>query len=113
MTSFRDKTMDNSPFLSLAGEEQEELARSKKKVKDVNHERFREGPESGSSSPNHGLGSWNGLALFREKLVGEVPSGYTHAFCFGDIRENDEDSDEEVENLREGLVTVKFSKEFK
>lgn len=35
------------------------------------------------------------------------------AFCFGDIRENDEDSDEEVENLREGLVTVKFSKEFK
>lgn len=57
MTSFRDKTMDNSPFLSLSREEQEELARSKKKVKDVNHARFREGPESGSSSPNHGLGS--------------------------------------------------------
>ena len=69
----------SSPSLSLSREEQEELARSNKKVKDVKHVGFREEPGSGSgsSSPNHGQGPWNGLATFRDKLVGEIPWVFT------------------------------------
>nr|POE60561.1 uncharacterized protein CFP56_66079 [Quercus suber] len=103
----------NSPPLSLSREEQEELARSNKKVKDVNHAGYRVGPDSGSSSQSHGFESWNGSASFKDKLVGEIPGAYTQAFCFGEAMEDDVESDEEVENLREGLVAVKFSKECK
>ena len=50
---------------------------------------------------------------FKDKLVGEIPSAYTQAFNFRDLMENNVESDEEVEMLRQGLVAVKFSKEFK
>lgn len=82
-------------------------------MKDVNHVGYREGPGLGSSSPKHGFGSWNGLASFRDKVVGNIPGAYTQAFYFGEAMDDDADSDEEVENLRQGLVAVKFSKEFK
>lgn len=42
------------PSLSLLQEEQEELACSDKKVKDVKHAGFREEMGSGPSSPTHG-----------------------------------------------------------
>lgn len=104
----------SSAFLSLSREEQEEeLVRSNKKVKDVKHAGYREEPGSGKSSPNHGQGSWNGSATFRDKLVGEIPGAFTQAFCFSELMEDDADSDEEVDNLREGLVAVKFSRDFK
>ena len=45
--------------LSLSREEQEELTRSKKKVKDVKHAGFSERSVSGPSSPVKGLGLWN------------------------------------------------------
>ena len=45
--------------LSLSREEQEELTRSKKKVKDVKHAGFSERSVSGPSSPVKGLGPWN------------------------------------------------------
>ena len=101
----------NSSSLSLSREEQEELARSNKKVKDVNHAGYREGPGLGSSSPN--CGPWNGAASFKDKVVGDIPGAYTQAFCFGEAMDDAADSNEEVENLRQGLVPVKFSKEFK
>lgn len=41
---------------SLSQEEQEELARSNKKVKDVSHAGFSEGQYSGPSSPSHNVG---------------------------------------------------------
>ena len=50
---------------------------------------------------------------FKDKLVGEIPSAYMQAFSFGDPMKDGEDSDEEVEALHEGLVAVKFSKDFK
>ena len=37
---------------------------------------------------------------FKDKLVGEIPSAYTQAFNFGDLMENNVESDEEVETLR-------------
>lgn len=45
--------------------------------------------------------------------MGEIPGAFTQAFSFGDIMDDDADSDEEVETLRQGLVAIKFSKEFK
>jgi len=99
--------------LSLSREEQEELARSKKKVKDVKHARFSEGHESGSSSPVKGLGPYNQSMSFKDKLVGEIPGAYIQAFNFGGLMEDDVESDEEVETLRQGLVAVRFSRDFK
>ena len=103
----------SSPSLSLSREEQEELARSNKKVKDVKHAGFREEMGSGPSSPTHGQGPWNGSATFRDRLIGEIPGAFTQAFCFGELMEDEVESDEEVENLREGLVAVKFLGDFK
>ena len=99
--------------LSLSKEEQEELSRSKKKVKDVRYARFRDKQESGPSSPNRGAGPWNQSMSFKDKLVGEIPGAYIQAFNFGEAMEDDAELNEEVENLRHGLVAVKFSSEFK
>ena len=100
---------------SLSREEKDELARSKKKVKvkDVNHAGFSEEPSSSPSSPSHGPASGNQGMSFKAKLLGEIPGAYTQAFNFGESMEDDADSDEEVESLRQGLVAVKFSKDFK
>ena len=105
----------SSHSLSLSREEQEELACSNKKVKDVKHIGFREEPgsESGLSSPNHGQGPWNGSATSKDKLVGEIPSVFIQAFCFGELMEDEADLDEEIDNLREGLIAVKFSRDLK
>ena len=99
--------------LSISREEQDELTRSKKKVKDVKHVGFSEGHESGPLSPVKGLNPWNQSMSFKDKLVGEIPGAITQAFNFGDLMEDDVKSDKEVEMLRQGLVAVKFSKEFK
>ena len=105
----------SSPSLSLSREEQEELARSNKKVKDVKHAGFKEelGLGLGPSSPNHGQGPWNGSATLKDKLVGEIPRAFTQAFCFGELMEDEANSDEEVDNLCEGLVAVNFSRDIK
>lgn len=62
---------------------------------------------------NHEQGGWIDTGSFRDKLIGDILGAYTQAFYFGDNMEDDEGSDEEVKNLREGLVVVKFSKDFK
>ena len=103
--------METSRSLMLLTEEQEELTRSNKKVKNVGHAGFQEGLDMPSSS--HSNGSWNQTGTFKDKLVGEVPSAYTQAFSFEDSMEDDIDSEDKVENLREGLVAVKFSKDLK
>ena len=62
---------------SLSCEEQEELARSTKKVKDVCHAGFCEGQGSGSSSLSHAGGAGNHNISFKDKLLGEIPDAYT------------------------------------
>nr|POE49862.1 hypothetical protein CFP56_26778 [Quercus suber] len=95
----------------LSTEEQAELSRSNKKVKNVGHAGFQEGLDMPSSS--HSNGSWNQTGTFKDRLMGEVPGAYTQAFSFEDYMEDDIESDDEVETLREGLVAVKFSKDLK
>ena len=103
--------MNSSSSPSLSREEQEELARSNKKVKNVSHAGFSDSSDSRPSSPTLLQGMWSGTISFKVKVVGEIPGAYTQAFNFEDIMEDDEESDDEVEALREGLVAVKFPTE--
>ena len=99
---------------ALSREEQEELARSNKKVKDVNLSGFREGQDSMPSSLSHCYGPWKRAKSFKDKLIGEIPGAFSQAFNLVDRMEDESDSDEgEVNTLREGLAAVKFSKDFK
>ena len=100
-------TAESSRSLMLSTEEQEELSRSNKKVKNVGHAGFREGMDTNSSSP------WQQAETFKDRLLGEVSGAYTQAFSFEDPMEDVEESDDEMEALREGLVAVKFSKDLK
>ena len=45
--------------------------------------------------------------------MGEIPGAYVKAFDFSDLLDMEADSDEEVEELREGLATVKLTRETK
>jgi len=45
--------------------------------------------------------------------VGEIPGAYAKAFDFSDLRDMEADSNEEVEDLREGLAAVKLMRETK
>ena len=97
----------------LSREEEAELSRSKKKVKEGYHADFNDGiSESGQSQG--GQNSWGAAKKsFKEKLVGEFPGVYAKAFEFSDILDLDADSDEEVEELREGLTAIKLTRETK
>jgi len=63
--------------------------------------------------PTHEQETRTDSGSFRDKLIGDIPSAYTQAFCFYDSMEDEDGFDEDVENLHEGLVAVKFSKDFK
>lgn len=47
---------------------------------------------------------------FKDKLVGIIPGAYTQAFNFSVGMEEDSDSDDEIQELREGLAAIKLSK---
>ena len=100
--------------LALSQEEQAELTRSNKKVKNVNHTDYGEGQDAMPPSPNHSFSPWNRAVSFKDRLMGEIPGAFSQAFKLVDNMEDESDSEEaEVEALREGLATVSFSKEFK
>nr|POF20891.1 uncharacterized protein CFP56_37509 [Quercus suber] len=105
--------MTSSSFLSLSSEEQAELVRSNKKVKNVYHAGFSDSSDSRPSSPNQTQGMGSRAISFKDKVVGEIPGVYSQAFNFGDLMEDDEEIEDELEALREGLVAVKFPRELK
>ena len=99
---------------SLSREEKEELVRSTtKKVKSVSHTGFGEGHSFGPVSPSRDGGSWNPNTSFRDKLLGEILGAFSQAFNFEDGMDDDVESDEEVETLRQGLLAVKIPSELK
>lgn len=105
-----------SPLLApFSWEEEAELAQSNKKVKDVNHAGFGDGNEVERPCLDqvHVLRPPSLPPSFKEKLVGEIPGAYTQAFNFAELMEDNVESDDEVEQLREGMAAVKFTKEFK
>ena len=70
-------------------EEEAELKRSTKKVKD--------------SHPSFGDGS------FKDKLLGDLPSAYAQASQFNPLEEDETFSDDELDDLTEGVAAVRFS----
>jgi len=50
---------------------------------------------------------------FRDKLLGEIPGAYNQAFAFDKKMEADIESNEEMEEQREGFIVVKLSKDVK
>jgi len=79
----------------------------------VNHVDFSDSQDSRPSSPTQSQGLWSRAVSFKDKVVGEILGAYTQAFNFGDLMEDDAESNDEVNAFREGLVAVNFSKEFK
>ena len=97
----------------LSREEEAELSRSKKKVKEGHHADFNEALHENGHLQG-GPSSWGAeKKTFKDKLVGEIPGAYAKAFDFSDLMDMEADSDEEVEELREGLAAVKLTRETK
>nr|POE55904.1 hypothetical protein CFP56_76274 [Quercus suber] len=97
----------------LSREEEVELSRSKKKVKDVHHADFNDGASDGGHSQSHQNAWGSTRASFKEKLVGEMPRAFAKAFDFSDLMDAEAESDDEVSDLREGLTAVKLSRVMK
>nr|POE91809.1 uncharacterized protein CFP56_64217 [Quercus suber] len=100
-------------MLAIALFEEAELFRSKKKVKEGFHAEFNEG-SSESGQAQGGQTSWGtDKKTFKDKLVGEIPGAYAEAFEFSDLLDSEAESDEEMEELSEGLAAVKLTRETK
>ena len=80
---------------TLSREEEAELARRKKKVKDYHHAEFNVGSRESSPAPGQQNTGSFAKASFKEKLVGEMPRDYVNAFDFESLMEEDEFSDGE------------------
>lgn len=88
-------------------EEDEELERSTKKVKE-NHS---QGVNSRPASPRTN-GSGGGFS-YKEKLVGEIPGAFEQAFAFANDMELEAESDDESADLEVGIAVVNLSGERK
>ena len=97
----------------LSQEEEAELHRSTKKVKE-SHPSNPYTDYSTIDSVFSSLSSLKGPKLsFKDKLIGEILGAYVQAFDFSNHLDDEMESDSEVENLSEGFAAVKLSKEFK
>ena len=84
---------------SLSIEEEAELARSNKKVKDAHHANFCKRLNA-SEGPGRNLS-------FKEKLVGAIPGAFSQAFLFSNHMEAESDSNDELRNS--GKVWLRLS----
>ena len=106
-------SLAHSKLRTLSREEEAELSRSTKKVKDIHHADFSEISSENGHSPRSFRERVLPNKSFKDKLVGEIPGAYAQAFDFTDQMEDDADLDDEVAGLREGLAVVKLMKETK
>lgn len=101
----------------LSREEEAELARSNKKVKDFHHAEFNNGSREGSPSFDFHNNETSSGASFKDKLVGDIPGAFMKAFDFESLMDEDLESDgeneEDVNRNRAGWVNVRLSKETK
>lgn len=88
-------------------EKKNELVRSTKKVMDSHHANNDNSPIRTRDS------TYSPKLSFRDKLVGELLRAYSQAFAFSNHMEADSDSDKELEEVKEGFVSVSLLKETK
>lgn len=86
-----------------SGEEDAELQRSTKKVKEDFH------PGSSQTSLESDMDASNTMS-FKAKLVGDVPGAFAQAFKLHANEDEEPFSDEEVDDPPEGTVAIKLSK---
>ncbi|XP_030948989.1 uncharacterized protein LOC115972900 [Quercus lobata] len=97
----------------LSREEEVEISRGKKKVKDIHHAEFNDGSSDGGHSQSY-RNTWGSAgASFKDKLVGKISGAFVEAFDFSDLMDAEAKSDDKVSGLREGLAAVKLSRETK
>ena len=101
----------------LSREEEAELARSNKKVKDIHHADFNNDIREEPCPFRDTDRSSQGRKSFKDKLVGEIPGAFAEAFDLTDQMEEDPDSDDDDVDIgdssRVGMVAMKLSKETK
>ena len=100
----------------LSREEEAELARSNKKVKDIHHAEFNEGLRESSPPPRYQSSDSFAKTSFNDKLIGEMSGAYVKAFDFDNLMEEDDSDGEGGEDngqIRKGWVTVKLTKDTK
>ena len=102
---------------TLSREEEAELARSNKKVKDITHAEFNGGSRASSPSSESQATGFTNRTSFKDKLVGEILGAFAKAFNLTDHMEEDMDSDDENGQaafpVREGQVKIKLSSDTK
>lgn len=91
----RKLSRESSPFLSR--EEEAELARSNKKVKDVHHASFNEDQGHSLGFPFVGNGQVPLKVSFKEKLLGHIPGSYNQM-------EAEPEIEQETSVLKEGFA---------
>ncbi|KAL0008051.1 hypothetical protein SO802_009553 [Lithocarpus litseifolius] len=97
----------------LSREEEAELRRSTKKVKEYHSLESRQETVS-HGADLHAMAGSNGVSpSFKDKLIGEIPGAYVQAFDFSEYIEDEMEAEPVVETLREGFAAVKISKELK
>lgn len=102
---------------TLSSEDEAKLSLSNKKVKDIHHANFSEGPREEPSPPTDSEPNSQGSKSFRDKLIGEIVGAYAEDFDLIDQMEEDFDSDDDDADVgdlpRTGVVSLKLSKETK
>lgn len=57
--------------------------------------------------------SFSNKLSFKDKLLGEILGAYSQAFAFSDHMDAEFESNEEIEEVREGMAAISLSKETK
>ena len=113
LASFPLKIMSLRSTQKLSHEEEAELDRSTKKVKE-SHPSNSYTKYSTIDLGFHSPSSLKGPKLsFKDKLISEIPGAHIQAFDFSNHLDDEMESNFEVENLKKGFAAVKLSKEFK
>lgn len=99
--------------LFLFQEEEAELDRSNKKVKDVHHANFNENQGHFLGAPFVGNEQVPLKFSFKEKLLGDIPGAYKQAFDFTDQMDAEPEKDRVISVLIEGFAVVTLSFEVK
>lgn len=102
---------------TLFREEEAELTRSNKNVKEISHAEFNGRTRIGSPPPENQYSEVTTKTSFKDKLIGEILRAYAQAFDLTDQMDEDVDSNDDIgytiSSNREGVVKVKLSKETK
>ncbi|KAL0002748.1 hypothetical protein SO802_016529 [Lithocarpus litseifolius] len=108
-----EQNMHRGTSRGLSLEEEAELTRSNKKVKDIHHANFMDDNANTEKEFSWGKGHANHQLSFKDKLVGELPGAYRRAFDLMDQMEMSPEVELDTSGLRKGLAAVRISDELK